>query len=52
MNPEAFDEYMTLRLIGAPKSMFQGIEKLPPGTFSDLRGRRHLRGAALLGPRL
>ncbi|MEM7044678.1 MAG: asparagine synthase (glutamine-hydrolyzing) [Pseudomonadota bacterium] len=31
MNPEAFDEYMTLRLIGAPKSMFQGIEKLPPG---------------------
>ena len=31
MNPEAFDEYMTLRLIGAPKSMFKGIEKLPPG---------------------
>jgi len=31
MNPEAFDEYMTLRLIGAPKSMFNGIEKLPPG---------------------
>ncbi len=31
MNAEAFDEYMTLRLIGAPKSMFQGIEKLPPG---------------------
>ncbi|MDH3663233.1 MAG: asparagine synthase (glutamine-hydrolyzing), partial [Alphaproteobacteria bacterium] len=33
MNPEAFDEYMTLRLIGAPKSMFRGIEKLPPGHF-------------------
>lgn len=31
MNPEAFDEYMTLRLIGAPKSMFEGISKLPPG---------------------
>lgn len=31
MNPEAFDEYMTLRLIGAPKSMFKGIEKLAPG---------------------
>ncbi|MEZ5934980.1 MAG: asparagine synthase (glutamine-hydrolyzing) [Alphaproteobacteria bacterium] len=31
MNAEAFDEYMTLRLIGAPKSMFDGIEKLPPG---------------------
>ncbi|NJO38474.1 MAG: hypothetical protein HC871_13790 [Rhizobiales bacterium] len=30
MNPEAFDEYMTLRLIGAPKSMFKGVEKLPP----------------------
>ncbi|MGI9420403.1 MAG: asparagine synthase (glutamine-hydrolyzing) [Geminicoccaceae bacterium] len=33
MNPEAFDEYMTLRLIGAPKSMFEGINKLPPGHF-------------------
>ncbi len=33
MNAEAFDEYMTLRLIGAPKSMFQGIEKLPPAHY-------------------
>lgn len=33
MNSEAFDEYMTLRLIGAPKSMFQGIEKLPPAHY-------------------
>ncbi len=41
MNPEAFDEYMTLRLIGAPKSMFKGIEKLPPG---------HSLTCALVGP--
>ncbi|MEL6965065.1 MAG: asparagine synthase (glutamine-hydrolyzing) [Pseudomonadota bacterium] len=33
MNAEAFDEYMALRLIGAPKSMFQGISKLSPGHF-------------------
>ena len=33
MDPEAFDEYMTLRLIGAPKSMFRGVSKLPPGHF-------------------
>lgn len=32
MSAEAFDEYMTLRLVGAPKSMFQGINKLPRGT--------------------
>ena len=33
MNAAAFDEYLTLRLIGAPKSMFQGIEKLPPAHY-------------------
>ena len=33
MDPEAFDEYMALRLIGAPKSMFKGVSKLPPGHF-------------------
>ena len=33
MNAEAFDEYMTLRLIGAPKSMFAGVCKLPPAHY-------------------
>ena len=37
MNPEAFDEYMTLRLIGAPKSMFKGINKLAPAHYLTQR---------------
>ncbi len=37
----AFDEYLTLRLISPPRSMFQGVRKLPPAhyfTFDQQRG--------------
>ena len=38
---EALDEYLTLRLISAPKSMFESVRKLPPAhylTFDRVRG--------------
>jgi asparagine synthase (glutamine-hydrolysing) len=41
MNPEALDQYLTLRLIAPPLSMFRSIHKLPPAhrlTFSFERG--------------
>src|SRR5207237_921954 len=31
MNLEALDQYLALRLIAPPLSMFRGIRKLPPG---------------------
>ena len=31
MNPEALDQYLALRLIAPPHSMFRGVLKLPPG---------------------
>lgn len=31
LNLEALDQYFALRLIAAPRSMFEGIHKLPPG---------------------
>jgi asparagine synthase (glutamine-hydrolysing) len=30
LNPEALDQYLTLRLIAPPRTMFAGISKLPP----------------------
>lgn len=33
LNVTALEEYLTLRVISAPKSMFQGIKKLPPAHF-------------------
>ncbi|HWW20267.1 MAG TPA: asparagine synthase (glutamine-hydrolyzing) [Steroidobacteraceae bacterium] len=31
LNLEALDQYLSLRLIGSPRSMFKGVQKLPPG---------------------
>jgi len=31
MDLEALDQYLTLRLIAPPRSMFRGVHKLPPG---------------------
>jgi asparagine synthase (glutamine-hydrolysing) len=36
MNLAALDQYLALRLIDAPLSMFEGIHKLPPGHFLTL----------------
>jgi asparagine synthase (glutamine-hydrolysing) len=43
MNLTALDQYLALRLIDAPLSMFEGVHKLPPGhvlTLSDHRPPR------------
>jgi asparagine synthase (glutamine-hydrolysing) len=37
MNLAALDQYLALRLIDAPLSMFEGIHKLPPGHLLDLQ---------------
>ena len=33
MNPEALDEYFTLRIITPPRSLFEGVHKLPPAHY-------------------
>lgn len=41
MDPEALDQYLTLRIIAPPRSMFKQIKKLPPAhmlTFSASKG--------------
>ena len=41
MDPEALDQYLTLRIIAPPRSMFKQIRKLPPAhklEFSAARG--------------
>lgn len=38
MNLAALDQYLTLRLIDAPLSMFEGVHKLPPGHVLTLSG--------------
>ncbi len=41
MDEKAFDQYLTLRIIASPRSMFRGIRKLPPAhsmTFSLTSG--------------
>lgn len=30
LDPQALDQYLTLRIIAPPRSMFEGIQKLPP----------------------
>lgn len=43
MDPEALDQYLTLRIIAPPRSMFRRIRKLPPAhtlTFSTNKGLR------------
>lgn len=39
----ALDEYYTLRLIGAPRTMFRHIRKLPPAHFLTFDAERGLR---------
>jgi asparagine synthase (glutamine-hydrolysing) len=45
LNLAALDQYLALRLIDAPLSMFEGIEKLPPGhlLMLDADGRLEVR---------
>ena len=50
MNLAALDQYLALRLIDAPLSMFEGIHKLPPGHLLDARSRRRAADPALLAP--
>lgn len=41
MDPEALDQYLTLRIIAPPRSMFKQIKKLPPAhklVFSTAKG--------------
>ena len=41
MDAAALDQYLTLRVIASPRTMFEGIRKLPPGhyfTFDQHRG--------------
>src|SRR5690606_31243688 len=33
LDPDALHEYLTLRIVTAPRSMFKRIRKLPPGCF-------------------
>lgn len=40
MNFAAFDQYLALRLIDAPWSMFEGIHKLPPAHFLMIESGR------------
>jgi asparagine synthase (glutamine-hydrolysing) len=40
MNFAALDQYLALRLIDAPLSMFEGIAKLPPGHLLTLQAER------------
>jgi asparagine synthase (glutamine-hydrolysing) len=37
LNPIALDEYLTLRIIVDPRSMFAGVNKLPPGHVLEAR---------------
>lgn len=37
MDPLALHEYLTLRIVTPPRSMFQGIRKLPPGHYGIYR---------------
>ncbi len=43
MDLDALDEYLTLRLVSAPLSMFKSIRKLPPGHFLTFDTDRGLR---------
>jgi asparagine synthase (glutamine-hydrolysing) len=43
MNLAALDQYLALRLIDAPLSMFEGIHKLPPGHLLTLEENRPLQ---------
>ncbi|MGE5177265.1 MAG: asparagine synthase (glutamine-hydrolyzing) [Hyphomicrobiales bacterium] len=45
VDPEALDEYFTLRIIADPRSMFAGVRKLPPAHLleADERGVRTRR---------
>lgn len=41
VDPESLDQYLSLRIIASPRSMFQGIRKLPPAhalTFDTVNG--------------
>ena len=46
---QALSNFLTLHYVPAPRTMFQGIQKLAPGTHSGCRKRQTLR-AAVLGP--
>ena len=37
MNLEALDQYLALRVIASPRSMFEGVHKLPPGHLLTVR---------------
>jgi len=37
MNLEALDQYLALRVIASPRSMFEGVHKLPPGHVLTVR---------------
>lgn len=43
MNLAALDQYLALRLIDAPLSMFEGVHKLPPGHFLTLSATEPLQ---------
>ncbi len=41
LDPESLDQYLSLRIIASPRSMFRGIKKLPPAhtlTFDTVNG--------------
>lgn len=40
MDPVALHEYLTLRIITPPRSMFSSVRKLPPGHYAVLRNGR------------
>ena len=40
LDPDALHEYLTLRVVTAPRSMFKRIRKLPPGHFLVFAGGR------------
>ena len=51
MNLAALDQYLALRLIDAPLSMFEGIHKLPPGHLLTLEDGWSAADSPLLAAR-
>lgn len=43
LDPEAFDQYLSLRLIAPPRTMFRDIRKLPPAHCLQFDSREGLR---------
>jgi asparagine synthase (glutamine-hydrolysing) len=41
MNLQALDQYLALRIVAPPHSMFRGVHKLPPGHLLVLDGNTH-----------